>query len=316
MKYLSKISVFIVIVSCFSTSVYAEIVDQIVAVVNRKVITLYQLQQAEELFQREAKLSENTEQARREKVLDLLIEDELIRQEAEEVGILVSDEDFNAALSDIKQRNNLVSDEQLKEAVGQEGKTWEEFTKEIRDQIKMAKLVNQEVRSKVDVSEKDVETYYQTHPDLFEQSPPTVQVRHILLKVEKDAAESKIQAVKEKAEQLVQQLRAGADFAAIAKEHSDHPSGQSGGRLGTFKQGDLAAPFDIAFGMNAGEISDPVRSEQGFHIINVQERISGDQATYENVKSKIREKLYEEKSNDLYKQWLAELKDKAYIEIK
>lgn len=316
MKYLLKISLFIVMLSCLSTSVSAEIVDRIVAVVNRKVITLYQLQQAEKLFQQEVKSAEDTEQARREKVLELLINDEIVRQEAEEMGILVTDADFNAAISDIKQRNNLVSDDQLKEAVGREGKTWEEFTREIREQIKMAKLVNQEVHSKITVTEKDVETYYQNHPDLFEQSPSTVRVRHILLNVKKDADESEIQAVREKAEQLVQQLRAGADFVTVAKEYSDHPSGQSGGELGTFKQGDLAAPFDIAFGMDVGEITDPIQSELGFHIINVQEKISGEQATYENAKSKIRERLFAEKSNKLYKEWVAALKEKVYIEIK
>jgi len=312
-KYFSKISIILVIVSCLSTSVYAEIVDRIVAVVNRKVITLYQLQQADKLFRQEARSSEDT---RREKVLNTLIENELIRQEAEEMKFLVSEDDFNAAISDIKQRNNLDSDKQLKEAVQQEGKTWEEFAKDIRDQIKMAKLVNREVRSKVEVTENDVERYYQAHPELFEQLPPIVRVRHILLRIREDADESEIRAVKEKAEQLVKELRAGADFAAAAKDYSEHPSSQSGGKLGTFKQGDLAAPLDIALDMDVGEISEPVRSEVGFHIVNVQEKISGDQTTYENVKSKIRNKLLEEKSSKLYEKWIAELRDKAYIEIK
>ncbi len=316
MKFFSKLSVFIVVISCISTSVYAEIVDRIVAVVNRKVITLYQLQQAQKAFLQEARLSGDAEQAGQEKVLDLLIEDELIRQKAEEEGILVTDDEFNAALSDIKQRNNLVSDDQLKEALGQEGKTWQEFFEEIRSQIKMAKLVNREVRSKIEITEDEVETYYQTHTDLFEQSPPTVRVRHILLKVRENADEAEIQMIKAKAAQLVQQLRAGADFAALAKEYSEHPSAQSGGELGTFKKGELAPPFDIAFGMEVGQISDPVRSEFGFHIINVQEKFSGDQVTYETVKPQIRSKLFEEKVSELYRKWVAELKEEAYIEMK
>jgi parvulin-like peptidyl-prolyl isomerase len=315
MKYFLRIAVFFVVISCLSISVSARIVDRIVAVVNRKVITQYQLQQAEKSFLQETSDSEETGQPTREKVLNSLIEQELIRQAAEKEEILVSEDDLNAALDDIKQRNNLLTDDQLKTALGREGKTWEAFVKEIREQIKTAKLVNREVYSKVEVSENEIETYYQTHLTLFKQSPPTVRVRHILLKLSENADESEIQRVKAKAEQLVQQLRAGADFVALAKQYSEDPSSQSGGELGVFKQGELAAPFDIAFDMNVGEISDPVRSAYGFHIINVQEKQSGDQITYETAKPKIRQKLFEEQSQELYQKWIANLKDKAYIEI-
>jgi peptidyl-prolyl cis-trans isomerase SurA len=314
MKYILKISVFLILTGYFTTSVSAEVVDRIVAVVNRKVITLYQLQEAQKAFLREVKGSKETEQART-KVLNALIEEELIRQAAEKEGILVSQDDLNAALDDIKQRNNLLTDEQLKDALGKEGKTWEHFTEDIRNQIKAAKLVNREVYSKVDLSESDVEAYYQNHPDLFQQSPPTVRVRQILLKVDEKADEAEIQRVKAKAEQLVQQLRAGADFAEMAKQNSEDPSAQSGGEFGTFKQGDLAAPFNMVFDLKVGDISDPVQSAQGFHILSVQEKRSGEQASYEAAKPKIRQKLREEKSQELYQQWIANLKEKTYIEV-
>ncbi len=287
-----------------------ELVDRIVAVVNRKVITESQLREAEkQLLAQESETAE-----KRRNVLDILIENELIRQKAEEANILVNDEELNAALYDIKQRNNLFSDEQLKQAIIQEGRTWDEFLENIREQIKVAKLVNREVRSHVDVSEEEVELYYQTHQHEFDEAKPTVMIRHILLPVKENADQNDVEAVQNLAYQLVQQLRAGADFAEMAKQYSEHPSAQNGGELGSFKEGELAPPFDLAFTMEHGEISDPVRSDLGFHIIFVQEKTGGQQATFENAKTLIRRKLFEQKSNALYQKWIAKLKETVYIE--
>ena len=316
MNSLLKIVAGMVIVGGLAASGYAEIVDRIVAVVNRKVITLYQLQQAEKELSQEQNAPQEAPPAMRAKVLDILIEKELIRQRAEAEGIVATEEEVQAALADIRQRNKMVSDEQIKQALGQEGKSWQEFLEDVRTQIKMAKLSSREIRAKVEITEEEVKAYYQAHPELFEPAPASVHVRQILLKVKEGADDAEIQSIKAKAVELVQKLRAGADFAAFAKEFSEHASAQTGGELGTFKQGELAAPFDSAFNMQAGEISEPVRSAQGFHIIYVQEKLSGDQAAYENAVSQIRNKLGEAKSTELYQKWIAELKAKAYLEMK
>ncbi|GAK59357.1 PpiC-type peptidyl-prolyl cis-trans isomerase [Candidatus Vecturithrix granuli] len=313
MKKIVTSLVSIGILGSFASIASGELVDRIVAVVNRKVITESQLQDAERQFAAQAGTTEQT-QERRKNVLDMLIENELIRQKAEEADILVNDEELNAALYDIKQRNNLLSDEQLKQAILQEGNTWEEFLEDIREQIKLAKLVNREVRSQVDISEEEVELYYQTHQGEFDQAAPTVHIRHILLPLKENAGTGDVEAAQKLANNLVQQLRAGADFAEMAKQYSEHPSAQNGGELGTFKEGELAPPFDIAFTMEGGEISDPVRSDLGFHIIFVEEKTGGQQATFEKAKTLIRRKLFEQKSNALYQKWITKLKETAYIE--
>ena len=305
------------VICCVSSAAYSQLVDRVVAVVNRKVITLSQLEKAEQqLYARETLHPGETQEERRKKTLEMLIENELIRQKTEEAGIFVNDEELDAAMYDIKQRNNISSDEQLKKILSQEGRTWNEFLDDIRGQIKMAKLVNREVRSQIEVSEDEVELYYQTHPEQFAQSSTTVHIRHILLSVSKAAGDADVQAIKEKAEQLVQQLRSGADFADAAKEYSAHPSSETGGELGTFNEGELAAPFDIAFTMDSGEISDPIRSDSGFHIIYVEEKTGGEKASFEKAKPTIRRTIYEQKSNKLYRKWIEELKERAYIEIK
>ncbi|MBD3305856.1 hypothetical protein GF339_05685 [candidate division KSB3 bacterium] len=317
MKWITKAVMCLGCLTLLSTTTSAEIVDRIVAVVNRKVITLYQLRQAEQQIRSQQNISpEDSPEARREKVLNFLIENELIRQEAQEMGVLVSDEELQAALQDIKQRNDIQSDEQFRRIVNQEGRTWAEFLEDIREQIKIAKLINREVRSRVEISEDDVTLYYHTHQDEFEQSAPAVHIRHILLGLDPDATPAAEEAAQAQAEDLVQQLRAGADFSTLAQEYSDHPSADAGGELGTFKEGDLAPPFDVAFTMDAGEISDPIRSEMGLHIIYVEDKTGGEQASFENAKPLIRRKLFEQQSAALYQEWLDTLKEKAYIEIK
>ena len=143
-----------------------------------------------------------------------------------------------------------------------------------------------------------------------------MRVRQIFLEIPEKADDSQIQQIQAIAQELVQQLRTGADFSEIAKMYSEHPSANSGGELGIFKSGELASPFDIAFSLQDGEITEPIRSEKGFHIITAQQGGSGEQAIFERVKSQIQERVFEEKSEKRYVEWIAGLKTKAYIEIK
>ncbi len=307
----------LVIVTQIVPVAYGERVDGIAALVNKKVITFSQVEAAkEQILAQEGFSVEDDEAARREKVIVFLIEKELVRQRAEELGVLVTSDELDAALNDISQRNNFVSDDQLKAAVNQEGRTWDEFLEDIREQIKVAKLMSREVRSQVQVSDDEIKSYYDEHADDFVQAPESAHIRQILLKVAPGATEAEIQAVEAQALTILQELRSGADFTTMAAQFSEHPSAQSGGELGTFTKGELAAPFDQAFAMNAGEISEPVRSDQGFHLIYVEEKIGGEQASYEKAAGLIQRKLFEERSNARYKKWTDELKQRAYIEIK
>lgn len=318
MKFLKQSVLCLLLIGGMSLLAFGEVADRIVAVVNQKVITLYQVRKTEqELLAQKAFSPELPLKKRQEKIMNYLVENELVRQAAEQSGIMVSDEDLQRALDDIKQRNKLVDDEQLREIVSrQEGKTWEEFLAGFREQIKTARLINQEVRSKVDVSDAEVEAYFQNNKEQFEQVPALYHVRHLLLTVPEHADDSTVQEIQAKAEELVGEVRNGADFAELAAQYSEHPSAKKGGELGKFEEGQLVSPFDIAFGMKSGAVSQPVRTDLGFHLIYVQEKIGGAQATFEQSRSRIRQKLFEEKTETLYQQWMDELKEQAYVEIK
>ncbi len=295
----------------------AERIDGVVAVVNKNIVTLSRLQEIEQEFSNQGRLSAaDDEKTRREKALAFLIENELIIQKAEENGVAVTNDELKAALDDVKKRNNIFTDDELKAAINKQSTTWDEYLDDIRKQIKIAKLMNLEVRSKVQIAEDEVSVYFEEHRADFPAAPAEVHVRQIFLSIGPDASEADALAVQNKATRIVEELRGGADFAAMATEHSEHPSAANGGELGKFKEGQLAAPFDYAFKMSAGEISDPVRFNDGLYILYVDTKTGGEENALQNAREAIRRKLFEQKADALYKQWIVDLKKTAYIEIR
>ena len=297
------------------TVLAAEVADRIVIVVNKKVITQSQVAATQQDLLAQKQLKSDTPAIEQfQKALDFLVDNELIQQKAKELGVLVNEDELKAALDDIKKRNNLMTDDELKAAIHQQGQLWDVFLDDIRNQIKMAKVMNREVRSQIQIADDDVRAYYDEHPADFQAAPPEVQLSQIVLNVPENATAAEVQAIQAKATQIAQDLRQGADFVTLAQQLSEHPSGKSGGELGTFKEGKLAAPFDVAFTLAEGQISDPVRSDTGFHVLYVKKKTGGAEASFENAKTVIRRRLYEEKTNALYKEWIAKLRAEAYLE--
>ena len=291
--------------------------DGVAAVVNKKIIPRSRVEHTEKDFIKQGRFTlTDDEKLRQEKALTFLIENELIIQSAEKAGIMVTNDEMDAALNNVKKRNNFMTDNELKAALNQEGIAWDDYLNELRTQIKIARLMNQEIRSKVVVSDDEIAEHFQKNRNAFKAAPPQVHIRQIFFAVKPDAPEADVEAVKNKAAAFVAELRGGADFSALAKERSEHASAANGGELGTFKHGELTPPFDAAFAMNAGDISDPLRSDSGFHILFVDRKTGGDDATFESAKAEIRRTLFEQKADALYKKWVAELKEQAYIEMR
>ncbi|MCX8042993.1 MAG: SurA N-terminal domain-containing protein [Desulfobacterota bacterium] len=149
------------------------------------------------------------------------------------------------------------------------------------------------------VSDAEVEEYYQSEPERFSE-PHRVKARHILLKVEQNASPEQEQKIREKAEQVREQLLKGEDFARLAQKVSeDTASAAQGGDLGYFKKGDMVKPFEqAAFSLKVGEISPLVRSPFGFHIIRVDDIKEAHVKPLEEVRESIRTELKKEKAQD------------------
>ncbi len=157
--------------------------------------------------------------------------------------------------------------------------------------VRYLKFEDQSYLARVDISDDEISEYYDEHPDEF-QNPKTVEARHILLKVGQDAAGEEAAKVQEKIENILQKARGGQDFAELAKQYSEGPSKDKGGYLGSFRRESMVKPFaDKAFSMEAGEISDPVRTRFGWHIIKVEKVNAATVTALADAKDKIRKKL-------------------------
>jgi len=133
--------------------------------------------------------------------------------------------------------------------------------------------------------EADARKLYEERSDLYDV-PEQTRARHILLRVEQDATDEEVAAVEERARALIERLRAGEEFAVVAQETSEDPgSKENGGDLGFFRRGQMVKAFDeAAFSLEPGTLSEPVRSEYGFHVIRVEERKAAEHRSFEQVR--------------------------------
>lgn len=162
-------------------------------------------------------------------------------------------------------------------------------------QARYVKFDPNEYKSQVNISDEEIQSYYSDHPEEFEL-PETVSARHILLKVAEDADPEIVETKRQKALEIMEKAKAGEDFAELAKTHSEGPSKENGGQLGTFKRDDMVKSFsDKAFETAVGDITQPVKTQFGWHIIKVEAHNEPSTSTIEDVTPQIREKLEDRK---------------------
>ncbi|BBH22661.1 hypothetical protein Back11_40060 [Paenibacillus baekrokdamisoli] len=229
-------------------------------------------------------------------MLDNLIQEELVKQEAKKKGIVITDQDVEAEIAKIKKRFPSESDFQT--ALQQAGMTLEDLKKQTPMQLRIRKLVEPRVK----VTDEDVKQYFEANRAMFDQ-PEQVKASHILV------------ATKAEADEIMKQLKGGADFAKLAKDKSiDTGSKNAGGDLGFFGRGEMVAEFEkAAFSLKVGELGGPIKSQFGYHIIKVSDHKAAKAATLEEKKAEIREQLISQKVAELSPAWLEELKSKAQI---
>lgn len=150
--------------------------------------------------------------------------------------------------------------------------------------------------SQVTLSEDEIRDYYETNLEDF-KSPKTVEARHILLKLSQDASAEDVAAAKEKIENILKMAKEDQNFAELAKQYSEGPTKDKGGYLGTFRKESMVKPFaDKAFSMKAGEISEPVRTRFGWHLIKVEKVNPAGTKSFRDAKAEIQKKLQDEHS--------------------
>jgi peptidyl-prolyl cis-trans isomerase SurA len=303
----------------FASHASAEVVSGIAALVNDDPITTYDIDKEKEGIEKGLDPTKPLDAAGkaqlRQAALDSLINKKLIQQKIKELDIKVADEEVRQAIEDVKRTNN-ITQEKLQEALAARGISFDDYKAQLKEQLERLRLISLEVRSKIQISEKEAREYYTANPDAF-QIDESFRVRQIFFKLSPQASEGERKRVVTTADKVLAEARGGADFAALAKKYSQDPSAKEGGDLGYLKKGDILPEIETSLAnLKKGDISGLIRTPVGIHIMKLEEYRQGKRQTFEAAKSEIEDILYKKKSEERFNQWLADLRKNAAIEIR
>lgn len=317
-------AIFSAVILLYAPLAVPKAVDRIAAVVNEEVILLSEVDKICQASLDEVPstlpLDEVVKRKRdiRKAALDTLIDELLIKQQVREHKVSVSPDEVQKQIGQLMKDNNL-NEKQFAEALKLEGKTVEDLKREISRQMERSKLIdlqmrtNPELRSQIQVREKEIEDYYQLHYSTMER----VRASHILFVLPPGSSAEKEKEVRAQAKKVLEQLRKGAPFDLMAKQHSDDPSSALGGDLGWFRRGDMVESFEkVAFGLKKGQLSDLVKTKFGIHIILLTDRSTEGAPDMAKVSNEIRSRLHREKFQRAMQGWLEELRRRSYIDYK
>lgn len=227
--------------------------------------------------------------------LDNMITMKLIDQAAADANVTITDEDVNAEIESLK--TQFGGEEALNSALAQSGMTLDDLKKNTEIQVKIRKILEPQTK----VTDEDISTYYEENKDTF-ATPEQVRASHILVET------------KEEADAIKKELDEGADFSTLAKEKSTDSSAANGGDLGFFGKGDMVEEFEkAAFSMEINEISEPIKSDYGYHIIMKTDYKEATDPTLEDKKEEIRKLLVDQQVSELSSTWLSDLRSNAKI---
>jgi parvulin-like peptidyl-prolyl isomerase len=256
------------------------------------------------------------------RVIDDLLRKRLIAQEIERRRIVISPTDIDdrteIEFERILRQNNL-TEEQAAQILQRQGRTLESFKRELRQAVELhlqTERLRDLVVGPIEPTEQELSAYLEEHREDYD-TPEEVHARHILIRVPEGASEAEIAQAKKQIEDIKKELENGADFAELAKKYSQDPgSAPNGGDLGFFRRGQMVKEFeDAAFSLEPGQISDPVRTQFGFHLIKVEEKKPAQHPELAQIRERVLKDYIAAERDRRFEQFYAELKAHAKIFI-
>jgi peptidyl-prolyl cis-trans isomerase SurA len=253
--------------------------DRIVAVVNEDVITQQELNARVDFAFRQLR-QQGTQPPSREvierQLIERLITDRVQMQHARDIGMRVDDAELDRALVRIAEENKL-STMQMRAALDKDGVPYEKFREDIRSEITLSRLREREVAQKIVITESEIDNFIQSQQTQGRNDE--YNISHILVTVPENATPEQLQTRRVRAEQALAQLKGGTDFRQIAAAFSDAPEALQGGLIGWRESNRLPSLFlDALRPLKPGELSELLRSPNGFHILKLNERRGGQAA--------------------------------------
>jgi peptidyl-prolyl cis-trans isomerase SurA len=337
----------LIALACATPFASAQVVEEIVARVNNQIITLSEFDRSKDELAKEVQQQNPTNAdsvfADKEKdVLRDLIDQQLLLEKGKDLGI-TGDTDLIKRLDQMRKDMKLDTMEDLEKAATAQGISYEDFKQNMRNQIITQKVIGEEVGSHLSITSEEQQKFYSDHKSEMEQ-PETVRLSEILVAPEKPAEKSKpadgaaadanaqtkdddaarqaaeaaaLSAAEAKANDLLKQIRGGASFDDLAKKYSSGPSAAQGGDLGVFKRGTLAKELeDKTFAMKSGEVTDVIRTKQGYVILKVTDHEMAGIPPLKDVTNKVQDAIYFQKLQPALRAYLTKLREDAYIDIK
>jgi len=338
---MKKLLLFLLVLSFLPALASGQVVEEIIARVNNQIVTRSEFirskdQLKDEVKQQDAANADKLFNEREKDVLRDLIDQQLLLDKGKDMGI-TGDTEFIKRLDQMRKDMKLESMEELEKAATAQGISYEDFKQNLRNQIITKKVIGEEVGSHLTITKEEEQKFYDEHKNEMEQ-PEAIHLSEILVAPKipavapassegsdgsQKAAEAAAQqaaeqaasdAAKAKAESLLEEIRKGANFEDVAKKSSDGPSAAQGGDLGVFKRGTLAKELeDRTFAMKAGEVSDVIRTKQGYVILKVTEHQMAGVPSLKDATPKIQDALYYQKLQPALRAYLTKLREDAYI---
>ncbi|MEE4375894.1 MAG: peptidylprolyl isomerase [Candidatus Competibacteraceae bacterium] len=295
--------------------------DTIVAVVDDDVITRSELNTAvatvEQQFQQRG-TSPPPQEVLENQILERLILAQLQLRAAERNGVVVDDQTLNSTIEGLAQQNNLTLSE-LRATLERDGIDFAEFREDIRRELLATRLRQRVVDNRLQISEQEVDNLLNRAP--VQAIAQEYHIAQILIAVPEGATSAQLTAARDEANSVVESLRQGANFGSLAAAVSDGRQALEGGDLGWRSLEQLPTLFvDTVPRMQPGEISDPIRSPSGFHIVKVLEtsasRAGSAPTTAELDRNQAREALFRRRAEEEWELWLRQLRGEAYVELR
>jgi len=304
-------------ISIFVTSsLSAKVVDKTVATVDGEVILMSEYEnRAKPVIEEYQQFLKGPDKETRikdlkEKILDQMIDERVLIHEAKRNKINVDKKEIEDGIEEIKKR--FATEEEYSKELTRQGLSQDKFRDQVKEQIMVIKLIDQEVKAKVvPPTDSDIEDFYKEHESEMVQ-PEQVRVRHILIKVDENTDKNKALT---KIRDILKEAKKGkTSFSELAKKHSEDPSSAKGGDIGFFSRGQMVRKFeDAAFALNVGQISDVVETDYGYHIIQCIEKKAAEKKSLDEIRDYLRNFIFQKRMEERYETWLRRLRDKASI---
>jgi len=351
MKKLSLLFIALMFLPVFATGQNSQVVEEIIARVNNQIITRSEYARSKDQLRDEVKAQDpaNADQVFAEKEKDVLrdlIDQQLLLEKGKDLQIS-GETDLIKQLDQMRKDMKLPDLDALEKEAEKQGVSWEDFKQQQKNQIITRKVIGEEVGGHLSMNKEEEQKFYDEHKSEMEQ-PEYIRLSEILIapkpvtpaitpaadpnaatgstpaaatpadEAAKQASdEAALNAAQAKANDLLKQIHDGANFEDIAKKYSDGPSAADGGALGMFKRGQLAKELeDKTFAMKSGEVTDVIRTKQGYVILKVLDHQQAGIPPLKDIEPKIQDAIYMQKLQPALRTYLTKLREDAYIDIK